>query len=434
MMKRTVKVGLIGFGTVGTGVAKIMLGADKPYLRGRDFDLELVKIADLDTTRDRGVSLPAGMLTADVNEIINNPDIDIVIELIGGYEPARKFTLQAFGNGKSVITANKALIAKHGSELFGAALKKNASYLFEASVGGGIPIIRGIVSGLNANSIQNVYGILNGTTNYILTGMARDGAEYSEVLARAQELGYAEADPTSDVAGHDARNKIVILARLAFGADISPADVYCEGIGNVSIQDIEYASDLGYIIKLLAIAKRHDDGRVEVRVHPTFVSTDSIMAYVEDEFNAVEIYGDAVGREVFYGKGAGMMPTASAVVSDVVDAAERLVTGAPSNVKRILTNGNGPSLVPMDELKMRYYLCFAVKDQPGVLAGITKTLADVNISIASVIQIGTSEGDYVPLVIMTHEAREGAMQRAMREFETFDVVRGKVQLIRVEEI
>jgi len=433
-MKRTVKVGLIGFGTVGTGVAKLMLGGEKLFLRGRDFDIELAKIADLDITRDRGVCLPDGILTADVSDILNNPDIDIVIELIGGYEPARKFTLLAFEQGKSVVTANKALIATHGAELFQAALRMNVSYLFEASVGGGIPIIRGIVNGLNANSIKSVYGILNGTTNYILTGMARDGAEYDEVLALAQQKGYAEADPTSDVAGHDARNKIVILARLAFGADISPGDVFCEGIENIRIQDIEYASDLGYIIKLLAIAKRHDDGRVEARVHPTFVSTESVMAYVEDEFNAVEIYGDAVGREVFYGKGAGMMPTASAVVSDVVDVAERLMTGAPTNVKCILTDGGGPELVPMEELKMRYYLCFTVKDQPGVLAVITKTLAEANISIASVIQIGTADGDYVPLVIMTHEAREGDMQWAMREFETFDAVRGKVQLIRVEDI
>ena len=433
-MKRTVKVGLIGFGTVGAGVARLMFGSGKPFLRGRDFDLELVKIADLDITRDRGVTIPSGVLTVDAAEVLGDPDIDIVIELIGGYEPARTFTIRAFENGKSVVTANKALIARYGGELFAAALRTSVSYLFEASVGGGIPIIRGIVDGLNANSIQSVYGILNGTTNYILTGMARDGLDYSEVLAKAQELGYAEADPTSDVSGQDALNKAVILARLAFGADITPAEVYCEGIENIRIQDIEYASDLGYIIKLLAIAKRHDDGRVEVRVHPTLVSTESIMAYVEDEFNAVEIYGDAVGREIFYGKGAGMMPTASAVVSDVVNVAERLVTGAPSNVKRILTDGNGPKLAPFEDLRLRYYLCFTVKDQSGVLAHIANVLADVNISIESVIQIGTAEGDYVPLVITTHEAREGDMQNAMEKFGRFEAVNGRVQLIRIEDI
>ncbi len=436
-MKRTIKAGLIGFGTVGTGVAKLLLSGEKPFLRGRDFDLELVKIADLDITRDRGVTVPAGMLTTDANEILDDPNIDIVIELMGGYEPARTFTLKALRSGKSVVTANKALVARHGSELFTAALESGASYLFEASVGGGIPIIRGIVNGLNANTIQSIYGILNGTTNYILTGMARDGADYSEVLKRAQEMGFAEADPTSDVSGADTLNKMVILARLAFGADVPPSEIYCEGIENVRIQDIEYAYDLGYIVKLLAIARRHEDGRVELRVHPTFISTDSIMAYVEDEFNAVEIYGDAVGREVFYGKGAGMMPTASAVVSDSLDVAERLVTGAPSNVKRILADGEGPALAPMDELKMRYYLCFTVKDEPGVLASISKTLADVNISIASVIQIGTANGDdgkCVPLVIMTHEAREGDMQRAMKEFGTFSSISGRVQLIRVADI
>ncbi len=433
-MKRTIKVGLIGFGTVGSGVARLMFGSGKPFLRGRDFDLELVKIADLDTTRDRGVTLPSGVLTANVDDVLNNPEIDIVIELIGGYEPARAFTLRAFENGKSVVTANKALIAKHGGELFAAALKANASYLFEASVGGGIPIIRGIVEGLNANSIQSVYGILNGTTNYILTGMARDGLDYSEVLSKAQELGYAEADPTSDVSGKDALNKAVILARLAFGADIAPDDVYCEGIEDIRIQDIEYASDLGYVIKLLAIAKRHDDGRVEIRVHPTLVSAGSIMASVEDEFNAVEIYGDAVGREIFYGKGAGMLPTASAVLSDVVDAADRMINGAPSNVKLILTDGNGPKLAPIEDLRLRYYLCFTVKDQPGVLARIATVLADVSISIESVIQIGTSDCDYVPLVITTHEAREGDMRSAMEEFGRFEAVKGKVHLIRIEDM
>lgn len=433
-MKRKVKVGLVGFGTVGTGVARLMFGSSKPFLRGRDFDLELVKIVDLDVTRDRGIALPSGVLTTDVADVLDNPDIDIVIELMGGYEPARKFTLRAFENGKSVVTANKALIAKHGGELFNAALRTNASYFFEASVGGGIPIIRGIVEGLNANSIQNVYGILNGTTNYILTGMARDGLDYNAVLAKAQALGYAEADPTADVSGKDALNKAVILARLAFGADIAPDEVYCEGIQNIRVQDIEYASDLGYIIKLLAISKRHDDGRVELRVHPTLVSTESIMAYVEDEFNAVEIYGDAVGRQIFYGKGAGMLPTASAVVSDVVTVAERLASGAPSNVKLILTDGNGPKLTPMEDLRLRYYLCFTVKDQPGVLAHIAAVLADVNISIESVIQIGTAEGDYVPLVITTHEAREGDMQIAMEKFGRFEAVKGNVQLIRIEDI
>ncbi len=433
-MKRKVKAGLIGFGTVGAGVARLLFGAEKPFLRGRNFELELSKIADLDITRDRGVAIPEGVLTTDANVILNDPSIDIVIELIGGYEPARSFTLRAFERGKSVVTANKALIALHGTELFNAALAADASYMFEASVGGGIPIIRSITDGLNANSVQSIYGILNGTTNYILTFMARDGADYRDVLAKAQKLGLAEADPTADVSGHDTLNKIVILARLAFGAELSPDDVYCEGIERVSIRDIESAYDLGYIIKLLAIAKRHEDGRVEVRVHPTLVSTESIMAYVEEEFNAVEIYGDAVGREVFYGKGAGMMPTASAVVSDIVDVAERIVTGAPGSVKRIPVNGHGPALVPMDELRLRYYLCFTVKDRPGVLARISRVLADVDISIQSVIQLGPADDKDVPLVIMTHEAREGDMRRAMKEFETFEFVSGRVQLIRVEDI
>ncbi|MFC1650013.1 homoserine dehydrogenase [Candidatus Latescibacterota bacterium] len=433
-MKNVVKVGLIGFGTVGSGVAKIMTSSEKPHLRGRNFGLELVKIADLDITSDRGIALPEDILTTDVDEIINNPEIDIVIELIGGFEHAKSFTLKAFEKGKSVVTANKALVAKHGKELFEAASKGNVSYMFEAAVGGGIPIIRALVDGLNANNIQSMYGILNGTTNYILTGMARDGSDYNDVLAKAQKLGYAEADPTSDVSGSDALNKIAILAKLAYGADIDIGNVFCEGIETIVIKDIEYAWELGYTIKLLAIAKKHEDGRVEVRVHPTLVQAESIMAYVEDEFNAVEIYGDAVGRQVFYGKGAGTFPTSSAVVSDIVSIASGIITDAPTNVSRIIANKSETDLIDISELKLPYYLRFMVKDQPGVLAMISKILADQQISIESVIQMGNSDIDHVPLVIMTHEAMEGDMQKAMKQFEELDIVSDKVQLIRVEDI
>ncbi len=433
-MNNIVNVGLIGFGTVGAGVAKIMLSKEKPHLRGRNFGLELVKIADLDTTTDRGIALPDGILTTDAHEILNDPDIDIVIELIGGYEPARSFTLKAFENGKSVVTANKALVAKHSRELFEAASQSNVSYLFEASVGGGIPIIRVLVDGLNANEIERIYGILNGTTNYILTGMARDGSDYEEVLANAQKLGYAEADPSSDVSGGDALNKIVILAKLAFGADIDPDNVYCEGIETITVNDIQYAWELGYTIKLLAIAKKHEDGRVEVRVHPTLVPAESIMAYVEDEFNAVEIYSDAVGREVFYGKGAGMLPTSSAIVSDTVSIASGILTGAPTNVSRIIADTREPELIDITELKLPYYLRFMVKDRPGVLASISSILAYHSISIESVIQLGNSDIDYVPLVIMTHNAQEGNMRNAVKQFEALDMVRNSVQLIRVQDI
>ncbi|MFC1608277.1 homoserine dehydrogenase [Candidatus Latescibacterota bacterium] len=433
-MKSSVKVGLIGFGTVGTGVAKLLLGKNKPYLSGKNFDLELVKIVDLDITTDRGIDIPGNLLTINVDDVLDNPDIGIVVELIGGYEPARSFTLKAFKNGKSVVTANKALIAKHGTELFEAADKAGVSYLFEASVGGGIPILRGLADGLNANNIESISGILNGTTNYILTGMSRDGTDYGDVLETAQELGYAEADPTSDVSGGDALNKIAILARLAYGAVIDIDDIYCEGIEQISVQDIDYAAELGFAIKLLAIAKRRDGNRVEVRVHPTLVPTDSIMAYVEDEFNAIEVYGDAVGREVFYGKGAGMMPTASAVISDTVNIAGSLACGNPTPVRWIVPTNGGPELVNIEEVCLRYYLRFTVKDQAGVLARISRIFADAEISIESVIQIGTSDNDCVPLVIMTHEALEGNMQKAMRLFEQLDIFESRIQLIRVEEI
>ncbi len=443
-MKRTVNVGLIGFGTVGAGVAKILLADNRPFQTGRHFEIELLKIADLDITTDRGITVPDGVLTTNVDDILANDDIDVVIELIGGYEPAKAFTLKAFAAGKSVVTANKALVAKHGDELFSAAKKAGVSYMFEASVGGGIPIIRSVMDGLNANTFEKVYGILNGTTNYILTGMARDGSDYADVLASAQKLGYAEADPTSDVSGGDALNKIVILARLAFGAALDLDTIYCEGIQNISITDIEYANELGYTIKLLAIAKRHEDGRVETRVHPTLVPSDSVMASVEDEFNAVEVYGDAVGREIFYGKGAGMLPTASAVVSDIVDIAAGITAGHPSNVERIIVNGDGPELIDFGELTMRYYLRFEVTDQSGVLADIARILADFGISIESMIQIGSDEvehvhlgsagGGHVQIIIMTHEAKEADMQKALSRFAELGSVNGAVQLMRVEEI
>jgi homoserine dehydrogenase len=433
-MNNTVKIGLIGFGNVGTGVAKLLLSDEKPFLRGRSFEVELVRIADLDITTSRDVEVPAGMLTTSVDDILDDPDIGIVVELIGGLEPARTMTLRAFAGGKSVVTANKALVAQHGDELFRAAKKAGVSYMFEAAVGGGIPIIRSIMDGLNANSIERVYGILNGTTNYILTGMTRDGLSYDDVLESAQELGFAEADPTSDVSGGDALNKLVILSRLAFGASLDVNDVFCEGIEGIELDDIQYAGELGYEVKLLAIAMRREDGRVEARVHPTLVPETSVLASVEDEFNAVEVYGDAVGREIFYGRGAGMMPTASAVVSDAVDIALRVLTGAPANTARIISGGDGPEGVPMEDVVTRYYLRFDVTDAPGVLADIASILADERISIESVIQVGTSKTNHVPLVIMTHEAREGAMQRAMGRFEDMNAVSGTVRLMRVESV
>jgi homoserine dehydrogenase len=264
--------------------------------------------------------------------------------------------------------------------------------------------------------------------------MARDGLSYGKVLTKAQELGYAESDPTADVSGKDTLNKLAILARLSFGADLDVDKVYCEGIETITLDDINYAWELGYVIKLLAIAKLHEDGRVEARVHPTLVDTESIMAYVEDEFNAVEIHGDAVGRQVFYGKGAGMFPTASAVVSDIVDVASCINGGTQTNISRIMVDADGPGIVDISELSMSYYLRFNVKDRPGVLAQIANVFSDKNISIQSVIQYGKSARNSVSLVIMTHESREGDMQKAMKAFSKIDNIKGKVQLIRVENL
>ena len=433
-MKHIVNVGLIGFGTVGTGVAKILLKKRLSSPENGIAGIKLARIADLDITSDRGVQTPAGMLTTDAAAILDDPDIGIVVELIGGYEPARTFTLRAFAAGKSVVTANKALIARHGQELFQAAADAGVSYMFEASVAGGIPIIRSITDGLNANVIESIYGILNGTTNYILTGMTRDGQDYDDVLKRAQELGYAEADPTSDVSGGDALNKLVILCRLAFGAELDVEDVFREGIEHVSIEDIEVADGLGYTIKLMAIARKHPGNRFEARVHPAFIPSSSVMASVDDEFNAVEIVGDAVGRQVFYGKGAGMMPTASAVVSDVISIAARLKAGIPPKTRPVGAVEHPPVLIDMPELKLRYYLRFNVLDRPGVLAAITKIFAEENISIDSVIQMRPDDSNNVPLVITTHEALEGAMRRSLRKFRELDSVKGDVQVIRVEDL
>ena len=378
---KPLRIAIAGLGTVGAGVIRL-LDTNATLIAARaGRPIEVVAVSARDRSKDRGVDIARFAWEDDMTALARRDDIDVVVELVGGSDgPALALSRAALTGGKGLVTANKAMVAHHGLELAQLAEAAGVPLKFEAAVGGGIPILRSLANGLNANSIESIFGILNGTTNYILTGMSRDGLEYRKVLSKAQKLGYAEADPSSDVSGRDALNKITILARLAFGVVLDVDNVYCEGIENVSIQDIEYAGKLGYTVKLLAIAKRHPDNRVEARVHPTLVPSDSIMAYVEDEFNAIEICGDAVGREIFYGKGAGMMPTASAVVSDCVDIAKLIGSGSLSDINRHLPVNDTPSLVNIEELRLKYYLRFTARDEAGVLAQISRIFADENIS------------------------------------------------------
>ena len=432
-MKRKVQVGLIGLGTIGRGVAKLLLGRQKELSYGRGFDLQLVRIADVDITTPRGIDLPAEILTTDAYQIIDDSNISIVIELIGGIEPARTYILRALEQGKSVVTANKALLSQYGEELLQVA-QRNGTYLyFEASVCAGIPIIRIIREGLVANRIQKLYGILNGTTNYILTKMAEEESSFKEALARAQQKGYAEADPTLDISGLDAAQKLSILLRVGFNVSIPVEDIFCEGIEKITSRDIEYARELGYAIKLLAIAKRLDRF-IEARVHPVLIPSGTLLADVKDEFNSVELTGDSVGTQVFYGKGAGEMPTASAVLADVIEIAQKGVQNFSLAENQISPTNEYLEVLPMQEVKTPYYFRFTVVDQPGVLAEIARLLANEDISIASVIQKERHQGGSVPIVIMTHQAKEKAMRKAIDNINKLPVVKAPTQVIRVEEV
>ena len=433
-MDQVITVGLIGFGTIGRGVVRLMLERSETFLRKKGFDLRLKRIADLDITTPRGVDIPKEMLTTDAEKILDDPEVDVVIELIGGLEPARRFILRALEHGKSVVTANKALLARFGDELFRAAHEHGVDLAFEASVCGGIPILRALSQGLFTDRIASLYGILNGTTNYILTKMAEEGGRFEEVLRQAQDAGYAEADPTLDVSGKDAAQKLTILLRIGFGASFSSEGIFVEGIERIAQQDIEDAEELGYVIKLLAIAKRSDRG-IEARVHPAMIPQGALLASVRDEFNAVALMGDWVGPQVFYGRGAGERPTANAVVSDLVELAERRLEGGVSRAREMLPQENRATLIPMEEVVLPYYFRFLALDKPGVLAQIAEVLSEEGISIASVIQKGRAQFEgAVPIVMMTHEAKEAGVQRAIRRINALPVVRDCTQVIRVEEL
>lgn len=433
-MKTSVGVGLIGFGTVGSGVAKILLENAGLIQRRVGVPVQLIRIADLDVTRDRGVRLPDGMLTTDTRQILNDPAIDIVIELIGGYDTAKRIILDAMAAGKQVVTANKALLALHGEDIFAAAVRHGVDLGFEASVGGGIPIIHALTEGLAANAIQSIYGIINGTSNYILSRMTHDKQGFEAVLAEAQRAGYAEADPTFDVAGVDSAHKLAILTNLAFGTPINFKDLYTEGITHITQHDIAYAWELGYTIKLLGIAKLVD-GEIEARVHPTMIASSLPIARVEGVYNAIQLVGDAVGDVMLYGRGAGDLPAGSAVVSDVISLARNLLKGAVGRIPPASFQQNQRlplRMRPIDEISSLYYLRFMVVDRPGVLAQIAGVLGQFDISISSMLQQGRRAGQTVSIVIKTHMARERDVQAALREINRMAFISAPAVLIRVE--
>ncbi|MEO5361442.1 MAG: homoserine dehydrogenase [Nitrospirota bacterium] len=429
---QSVNVGIIGFGTVGSGTARIILQNAGLIERRTGKKIILRRIADLDTERDRGVAIPQGVLTTDAFEIINDPTIDIVVELIGGIEPAKKFMLAALKNGKHVVTANKALLATHGTEIFTEAEAQHRSIGFEAAVAGGIPIIKVMREGLAANNILSIYGIINGTSNYILTRMTKEGAPFDMVLKDAQRLGYAEADPTFDIEGIDTAHKLTLLASLSYGIGLSFDKVYKEGITAITPEDIAYASELGYKIKLLAIAKVVDS-EIELRVHPTMLPEDYLISKVDDVLNAVYVVGDAVGETMYYGRGAGDMPTGSAVLSDIIDIASRGETRCCSFLNTAQSAGNGYKIKDISDIETMYYFRFTVVDKPGVLSKISGVLGEHNISISAVIQKGRREGEAVPLVVLTHKAKERDIVNAVREIDKTPVVAAKTRFIRVED-
>ena len=426
------RVGLVGFGTVGSGVSKILLDQSKDIEARTGLTLTLGAVCDKDTTSDRSVALPDGLLTDDLGAVLGSPDIEVVVELVGGTTFAKDLVLQALESGRDVVTANKALLAHHGAELFAAAARSGKSISFEASVCGGIPLIRAVRDGYAGNEIRQMMGIVNGTCNYILTEMTRAGATYDHALKQAQAKGFAEADPALDVGGGDSAHKIAILARMAFAEDIDFDGIHVEGIDRIQPIDIQFGAKMGYVLKLLAVAKRVD-GQLDLRVHPAFLADHHPLTAVTDEFNAVWIRGEATGDTMHYGRGAGQMPTAAAVVSDLIDVGlGRAAINAASYAA--LSGELKPAAVrAMAEVETHYYLRFSVMDRPGVLSAISGALGKHEISISSAVQPEQNpEGD-VPIVMVTHEAKERNMMCALEQIDAMDVVTRPTQLIRIEK-
>lgn len=426
------KIGLLGLGTVGTGTAAILLdpAGRNPLLQ----EIEIKRVGVRSLSKERKVNLPPGLLTTNLEEIVTDPEIDIVVELLGGLEPARSLILKGISQGKHIVTANKAAIARYGDEIYTAANEAGVYVLLEAAVGGGIPIIKPLKQSLGANRIHNVIGIVNGTTNYILTQMTVGGANFDEVLARAQQLGYAEADPTADIDGLDAADKIAILASIAFGGRIKREDVFCEGITQISAADISYADKLGFVIKLLAIAKSKDkEDTLEIRVHPTLVPKHHPLASINDVYNAVLVEGEPLGQVMFFGPGAGAGPTASAVVADILNIVGILKSsGKTKNLDPLLSCAHQHfcSLLPIEETVTRFYARFLTRDLPGVIGHLGTCFGKHEVSLESVVQIGFRE-NLAEIVVVTHDVREGNFRQALTEILDSQAIDSIPSVVRV---
>src|SRR4030043_482381 len=428
--KKSIGIGLMGLGVIGGGVVKVLMGKPDTLAREAGSSLVLKKVLEKDLAKHGSLGIERDIFTAQFEELIGHPEVDIVVELIGGEQPALEYIREALARGKHVVTANKEVMSKHWGELLTVARDHHVALRYEASVGGGIPLIAPFQEDLIANDLSAIYAIVNGTTNYILTRMAKEGIDFSVALKKAQELGYAEADPSKDIEGVDAAYKLAILATIAFGAEVKPENVYHEGISRLQARDFRYARELGYAIKLLAIAKRIDDS-IEARVHPVFMPEDALLAKVDGVYNAIHGEGDLVGRLIFYGQGAGPSATSSAVAADIITIAQDIKRGTAKPPR--LHFASGLNIKPMSEIETRYYLRMSVNDRPGVLAQIAKTLGDHSISIASVIQKETDPSTKIAeIVIMTHPAREQAVQQALKETERLAIVKEISNFVRVE--
>jgi len=431
-MRNKINIGLIGFGTIGSGVAKFLIEERGLLLKRTGMDFNLLLVCDKDLSSKRGVNISKSMLTKDASRVINNPDIDIVVELIGGIHPAKEIVMKDLFRGKHVVTANKLLLASEGLEIFQKAKDSNREIYFEASVAGGIPIIKAIREGMVADRFSSIMGILNGTSNYILSSMSSEGSDFKAALKEAQLKGYAEKDPSLDIKGLDSSHKLAILSLLAFGKRVDLKDIYVDGIEDISNFDIQYAKELGYVIKLLAIAKRYGS-ELEVRVHPTLLPSEYLLSSVSGVYNAIFIEADLVGKQLFYGQGAGKLPTASAVISDIVDIGHKIACGKNSAKSVISGNTEIKKLRKMDDVVTRYYAHFSAIDKPGVLANIADLLGRHHISIASVVQKERSSAHIVPIVMLTHEAREKDMQAALSQINKLPAIKKKSVIIRLEK-
>lgn len=426
-----INVGVVGFGTIGSSVVKFLLERRRLFRERTGVDLNLVLVCDKDLCSKRDVSVPRSMLTRDAAKVISHPDIDVVVELVGGVHPAKEIVMKALDSGKHVVTANKLLLAVEGEAIFKKAEEMEREIFFEASVAGGIPIIKSIREGLLANTFYSIMGILNGTSNYILSRMSSEGATFKSALKEAQKEGYAEQNPSLDIKGLDSAHKLAILSLLAFGKRVEMKDIYVEGIENISPIDIEYAKEWGYTVKPLAIAKR-DGNELSLRVHPTLLPSKYLLSSVSGAYNAIFIDADLVGKQVFYGQGAGKQPTASAVISDIMDMTAAVIYGKKSGRLIAPKRLEIKKIKRMDDVHARYYVHFSAVDRPGVLAKIADLLGRHNISIASVVQKERRAAHIVPIVMLTHEAREKDMQFALKKINRLNVIKKKSALLRLE--